>query len=97
MDIPPSKVGKGAGGAQLPLPSLPKTGKLEGEVTRRLQFERRPPGETSQEGQVTAPRTACGYCGRTNHTEDNYWVKGRKCFGCGSANHQISNYPRKQQ
>ena len=52
--------------------------------------------EISRESQKMASYLACGYCGKTNHTEDDCWRKGRKCLICGSSDHQISNYPKKQ-
>nr|XP_027067210.1 uncharacterized protein LOC113692827 [Coffea arabica] len=48
---------------------------------------------TSQGGSASASGGPCGYCGKANHTEDVCWKKARKCLHCGSADHQIANFP----
>ncbi|XP_027174568.1 uncharacterized protein LOC113774206 [Coffea eugenioides] len=49
----------------------------------------------SQGGPVPAPRVSCGYCGKTNHTENTCWRKIKKCLHCGSSEHQIAACPVK--
>ncbi|XP_071933893.1 uncharacterized protein [Coffea arabica] len=49
-----------------------------------------------RESQKVDPCLTCGYCGKTNHTEDECWVKGRKCLIYGSTDHQINNCLKKQ-
>ncbi|XP_027157579.1 uncharacterized protein LOC113759210 [Coffea eugenioides] len=46
-----------------------------------------------QRGSSSASRGPCGYCGKPNHTEDNYWKKEGKCLRCGSADHQLATCP----
>ena len=60
-------------------------------------MEKRQQEKFSREGQKVAPLLACGYCGKTNHSENDCWRKGRKCLVCRSTDHQISNCPKKQQ
>ncbi|KAL3516349.1 hypothetical protein ACH5RR_023251 [Cinchona calisaya] len=42
------------------------------------------------------PPLTCGYCGKLNHQESEFWRKGRKCIHCGSIEHQISDCPKIQ-
>ena len=71
-------------------------GQLEEGSSRGIQIGKGQQEGIPRESQKVADRLACGYCGKTNHTEDECWVKGRKCLIYGSSNHQISNYPKKQ-
>nr|XP_027060701.1 uncharacterized protein LOC113687239 [Coffea arabica] len=50
---------------------------------------------TSQVDQTLTLHLSCGYCGKTNHTENNCWRKARKCLWCGSVEHQLAVYPRR--
>ena len=70
---------------------------LEKGSTRGSQVGKGQQEEISRESQKVAPHLAYEYCEKTNHTEDECWVKGRKCLICRSTNHQISNCPRNQQ
>ena len=72
-------------------------GKLEEGSTRESQVEKGQQEEIPREGQKVAPRLACGYCGKTNHTENDCLRKEQKFLVCGSTDHQISNCPKKQQ
>mgnify|MGYP004716565595 CR=1 FL=1 len=40
-----------------------------------------------------APQVVYGYCGKSNHTENECWRKSKKCFYCDSVEHQLSSYP----
>ena len=44
---------------------------------------------------VVTPQVSCGYCGKANHSENDYWRKSGKCLFCDSAEHQLTNYPSK--
>ncbi|XP_071940401.1 uncharacterized protein [Coffea arabica] len=46
-----------------------------------------------QGGSASASRRPCGYCRKSNHTEDSCWKKERNCLRCGSANHQLATCP----
>ncbi|XP_027157514.1 uncharacterized protein LOC113759144, partial [Coffea eugenioides] len=94
--VPPPKVGKGAGGVRLPLPSSSQMQQLEGTPSQGTQIKRGQSRTTPQGSQAMNFQPICGYCGKGNHTENNCWVKERKCLRCGSADHQVSNCPRKQ-
>ena len=91
--VPPSKA------RRVNLPPYPPwmQGQYEGSSTRESQVGRGRQEEVSLKNPIEAPRLACGYCGKTNHTEDACWVKGKKCLICGSADHQLHNCPKKQQ
>ena len=52
------------------------------------------PRDTSQVDQTSTPHLSCGYCGKTNNTEDNCWRKAQKCLWHGSVEHQLATYPR---
>ena len=79
------------------LPTYPPwiLGKLEGLSTRGVQVGKGRKERIPREGQIVAPCLACGYCGKTNHTENDCWVKRQKCLIYESVGHQINNYPRK--
>ncbi|XP_027155647.1 uncharacterized protein LOC113756021 [Coffea eugenioides] len=81
QNVPPPKADRGAGG-----------GRFTG--TSRVGQGGRGQGRSGpQGGQTSTPRVTCGYCGKSNHTEDNCWRKARKCLTCGSMEHQIANCP----
>ncbi|XP_027158242.1 uncharacterized protein LOC113759863 [Coffea eugenioides] len=85
-NIPPSKIDRGAGGERF-------TGISRGGTPRGPQNGRGQGRGGPQGGQTSASRASCGYCGKSNHTENNCWRKGRKCLRCGSTEHQIANCP----
>ena len=77
LGIPPSKVGRGAGGVRIS--RTPKEVTSGGVPGGRGQLK-----GTSQGDQTSI---LYRYCGKTNHTEDNCWPKTRKCLWCSSAEH----------
>nr|XP_027088588.1 uncharacterized protein LOC113709944 [Coffea arabica] len=85
-NMPPSKVGRGAGGGRF-------TGTSRGGTPMGAQSGRGQGRGGPQGGQTSASRVSCGYCGKSNHIEDNCWRKARKCLRCGSTEHQIANCP----
>ncbi|XP_071921801.1 uncharacterized protein [Coffea arabica] len=85
-NISPPKAGRGAGGGRF-------TGISRGGTPRGGQGGREQGRGGPQGGQTSTPRVTCGYCGKSNHTEDNCWRKARKCLRCGSTEHQIANCP----
>ncbi|XP_071902691.1 uncharacterized protein [Coffea arabica] len=85
-NMPPSKAGRGAGGGRF-------KGTSRGGIQRGGQSGRGQGKGAPQGGQTSASRVSCGYCGKSNHTEDNCWRKARKCLRCGSTEHQIANCP----
>ena len=92
---PPPKVRKGVDRVRLSLPSPLMIKEPEGTMSQGAPVGQIQSKETSQASQVTTPRPTCGYCGRTNHTEENCWLKGRKCMGCGSTNHKVHDCPKR--
>ncbi|XP_027124189.2 uncharacterized protein [Coffea arabica] len=76
----PPKFGRGAGGRF--------SGTTRGTPPRGGQQR-----SASQGSSVTVSRGLCGFCGKPNHTEDNYWRKEKKCLRCRSAEHQIASCP----
>ena len=36
-------------------------------------------------GPAVTPQVNCGYCGKSNHSENDCWRKSGKCLVCGSA------------
>ncbi|XP_027169547.1 uncharacterized protein LOC113769281 [Coffea eugenioides] len=85
-NMPPPKAGRGAGGGRFT--STSRGGTPRGAQSGRGQGRGAPQG-----GQTSIPRVSYGYCGKSNHTEDNCWGKARKCLRCGSTEHQIANCP----
>ncbi|CAH2812747.1 MAG: hypothetical protein CBHOC_5427, partial [uncultured Caballeronia sp.] len=55
---------------------------------------RGPPKPASQGSQLV---TNCNFCGKPGHTADTCWKKARKCFRCGSTEHQIAECPQKKE
>nr|XP_027067797.1 uncharacterized protein LOC113693461 [Coffea arabica] len=45
-------------------------------------------------GSAVTPQVSCGYCGKSNHSENDCWRKLGKCLFCGSAEHQVANCPK---
>ncbi|XP_027156478.1 uncharacterized protein LOC113757322, partial [Coffea eugenioides] len=45
-------------------------------------------------GSTVTPQVTCGYCGKSNHSENDCWRKLGKCLLCGSTEHQIANCPK---
>ena len=86
------KAGRGNGEVRFSLGAQNQSiGTLVSEAqAKRGQQERPPRGE-----QVPSSQTACGYCGKGNHSEENCWVKGRKCLFCRSSKHLIGSCPTK--
>ena len=83
LGMPPSKVGRGAGGVRIS--GTPKKVTPRGAPGGRGQLK-----GASQRDQTSI---LCGYYGKTNHTKDNCWRKAQKCLWCGSAEHQIATCP----
>ena len=48
---------------------------------------------TPSSGPVVTPQVSCGYCGKSNHSENDCWRKSKKCLYCGSAEHQLASCP----
>ncbi|XP_071932034.1 uncharacterized protein [Coffea arabica] len=92
---PPPKVRKEVDEVGLLLPAPLMIKEPKGTMSRGTSVGQTRSKKTSQASQVTTPRPTCGYCGRTNHTEENCWLKGRKCMGCGSTNHKVHDCPRR--
>ena len=69
---------------------------LEEGSTRGSEVEKEQQQGIPGEGQKVTSRLTCGYCEKTNHTEDDCWRKGRKYLICGGTDHQISNCPKNQ-
>nr|XP_027124245.1 uncharacterized protein LOC113740934 [Coffea arabica] len=86
LDKPPSKMGREDGGEEI-------SGTPKGITSRGASGGRGQARGASQGDQTPVPRVSCGYCGKSNHTEDNCWRKARKCLRCGSTEHQIANSP----
>ncbi|XP_027103158.1 uncharacterized protein [Coffea arabica] len=80
------KFGREAGRERLP-------GTARGTPPRGGQSGQGRQRSASQGSSATISRGPCGFCGKPNHTEDNYWRKESKCLRCGSAKHQIANCP----
>ncbi|XP_027158211.1 uncharacterized protein LOC113759833 [Coffea eugenioides] len=78
--IPPPKAGRGVGDRRF-------TGTSRGGTPRRGQGGRGQGRGGPQGGQTSTPRVMCGYCEKSNHTEENCWRKARKCLRCGSTEH----------
>ncbi|XP_071933751.1 uncharacterized protein [Coffea arabica] len=38
--------------------------------------------ETPSGGQAVTPQVSCGYCGKSNHVENDCWKKSGKCLDC---------------
>nr|XP_027067024.1 uncharacterized protein LOC113692713 [Coffea arabica] len=85
-NMPPPKAGRGAGGGRFMSTS-------RGGTPRGAQSGRGQGRSVPQEGQTSAPRVSCGYCGKSHHTKDNCWRKAQKYLRCGSTEHQIANCP----
>nr|XP_027088703.1 uncharacterized protein LOC113710054 [Coffea arabica] len=83
---PPSKKKKGTGGVET-FSTQKKTQSREGHNGRDQ------PRVTPPSGQPVAPQVICGYCRKSNHTENECWKKSGKCLYCGSTEHQIANCP----
>nr|XP_027076013.1 uncharacterized protein LOC113699855 [Coffea arabica] len=85
-NMPFPKIDRGAGGGRF-------TSTSRGGTSRGPQSGREQGRGVPQGGQTSAPRVSCGYCEKSNHTENNCWRKARKCLRCGSTEHQIANCP----
>ncbi|XP_027169497.1 uncharacterized protein LOC113769232 [Coffea eugenioides] len=81
--MPPRKVSRGAGGVKI-------SGTSTEVISRGV-----PGGKEQLRGASQGDQTSIlyGYCGKTNHTEDNCWRKALKCLWCGSAEGQIATCP----
>ncbi|XP_071923195.1 uncharacterized protein [Coffea arabica] len=84
--MPPPKVGRGVGGVRI-------SGTFKGVTPRGAPSGRGQLRGGSQGDQTSILHLFYGYCGKTNHTEDNCWQKARKCLWCDSAEHQIAICP----
>ncbi|XP_071906161.1 uncharacterized protein [Coffea arabica] len=89
--MPPAKSGRGAGGGRFS--NTFRGSAPRGNAQRGGQGGRGQGRGFTQGGQTSTPRVTCGYCGKSNHTEDECWRKARKCLRCGSADHQMVNCP----
>ncbi|XP_027066849.1 uncharacterized protein [Coffea arabica] len=90
QNVPHPKFGRGTGGVRI-------SGTPRGAPSRGAHNGRGQQRTIFQGGPTPATRVSCGYCGKTNHTEDACWRKMRKCFRCGSFDHQIATYPAKNR
>ncbi|XP_071939216.1 uncharacterized protein [Coffea arabica] len=99
---PSPKMGRGTGVVNIPSASRGALARgagardpgARGSGVRGGQSGRGPPRSAPQGVQVSTPQITCGYCGKANHTANECWRKEGKCLRCGSAEHQIANYPK---
>ncbi|CAH2812541.1 MAG: hypothetical protein CBHOC_5410, partial [uncultured Caballeronia sp.] len=95
QSTPPPKLGRGGGDeGSFGIPRDPGS---QGELARGSQFSG-PPRERDSSGIASQRRQSvdyCGYCGRAGHTVKTCWKKTRKCFRCGSSDHQLAECPIK--
>nr|XP_027099063.1 uncharacterized protein LOC113718353 [Coffea arabica] len=80
------KVGRGVGGERI-------SGTFKIVAPREAPIGGGQLRGVSQGDPTSIPHLSCGYCGKTNHTEDNYWPKARKYLWCDSVEHQIATCP----
>ncbi|CAH2812031.1 MAG: hypothetical protein CBHOC_5342, partial [uncultured Caballeronia sp.] len=93
---PPPKYGRGTSSGSsfgTPRGAMTRGGMARGTQIGGSAGGRGPPKTTSQGSQ---PATTCSFCGRAGHTVDTCWKKERKCFRCGSTEHQIADCPVKK-
>ncbi|XP_071912307.1 uncharacterized protein [Coffea arabica] len=96
QNVPPVKSGRGAGVGRFSSASrggAPRGSTQRGGAQRGGQSGREQGRGIPQRAQTSTPRVTCGYCEKSNHTEDECWRKARKCLRCGSTEHQIVNCP----
>ncbi|XP_071933835.1 uncharacterized protein [Coffea arabica] len=93
QNVPPPKFGRGAGGVRI------GEGQKGGAPSRGTPSGKGQGQHRTVSQGVPTPisRASCGYCGRTNHTEDACWRKLKKCLRCGSFEHQIATCPVKNR
>ena len=85
---PPSKRKKGMGGVEIPSTK-------RGTQNREGHNGRGQLRGTPSSGSAVTPQVNCGYCGKSNHSENDCWRKSGKCLFCGSAEHQLATCPNK--
>ncbi|XP_071912388.1 uncharacterized protein [Coffea arabica] len=98
----PLKMGRGTGVVNIPSAlrgALARVARTRGSGARGSgmrggQSGRGPPRSAPRVEQVSTPQITCGYCGKANHTANEYGRKEGKCLRCGSAEHQIANCPK---
>ncbi|CAH2812726.1 MAG: hypothetical protein CBHOC_5420, partial [uncultured Caballeronia sp.] len=99
QSTPPSKFSRGMGGeGSEGSGGIPRGAHSQEELARGSQFNGPPTGRDSSEiaSQRRQSVDYCGYCGRAGHTVKTCWKKTRKCFQCGSPDHQIAECPIKK-
>ncbi|XP_071933052.1 uncharacterized protein [Coffea arabica] len=80
----PSKVGRGMGGIRTIGPS-------RGALSKRDRSGPVHTREAPSSGSAVITQVTCGYCGKSNHSENECWRKSGKCLACGSTEHQLVN------
>ncbi|XP_027171662.1 uncharacterized protein LOC113771260 [Coffea eugenioides] len=83
---PPPKMGRGTG--EIRTAGAPREALSSGGRNGQGQARGTPSG-----GQGVTSQVSCGYCGKSNHAENDCWRKLGKCLYCGSIEHQISKCP----
>ncbi|XP_027158207.1 uncharacterized protein LOC113759830 [Coffea eugenioides] len=83
----PSKMGRGMGGIRA-------IGASRGALSRGGRSGPAQARGASSTGSVVTPQVTCGYCGKSNHSENDCWRKLGKYLFCGSAGHQVTNCPK---
>ena len=61
------------------------------KIARGLPQKRTGGFGTSSPAKRSVLSTPCGFCGRGNHAEKDYWRKISKCLACGSTTHSIKD------
>ena len=84
--MPPPKIGRETGRIKMLEP-------LRVAPVRRGQGGPRQSKNTSQGSQGVTSHAPYGYCEKSSHVESNCWRKGKRCFHCENAEHQISSCP----
>ena len=64
-------------------------------LQRGLQQKRPREDRISTPAKRKLSQTICNHCGNKGHIEINCWRKSKKCFRCGSLDHQIRDCKEK--
>ncbi|XP_027177936.1 uncharacterized protein LOC113777090 [Coffea eugenioides] len=83
----PPKMGRGAGETRT-------AGVSRGALSRGGRSGPTQAKGAPSTGSTVTPQITCGYCGKSNHSENDCWRKSGKCLFCGSAEHQVANCPK---